>query len=595
MTPHHHPQRHPLLLLALLACPIVLFACSKTVPPHQPQVSKMPPPSITLSPRSAQLPGTATEVPTPKATEAFLPVTLVGDLRPLQDVIKAAIPESLDEKDNPLGTDFRWTFIRQAEPSVKVENGQLIVHAEYRGTIEAKGATSRGCRLDPLYPVLDWNAHLGVKQMADNLVVLPESPELVVGLKPESDDHCNMFSLPVKDQLTEVLNRNALREQIGQSIRDAQVIFPTSSLWAQLHGPYVAPISGRQSDVCIYPEPSELTFAPLEGTLQQAVLHATAKVYPHARVAQTCETPRIGPQKISERAAMVRTGRSFSMIALLPVPYQVVTDRLQRTLFHMEQALPEGGAFGKRTITIEKVSAGEAGGNLVVTVETRGYVNGPIYYWGTPQLAGTVLTVSDLHMDNETRRMLDGQQRGLSNQVDAVLTPPVRQAIRIDLADDLSQLRTAIRGAHKSQDLVLDLTPAESQPQQVYAHPQGIMVGIKVDGAAKAEGRVMAVARSQSRGPASAGMERPAQEVTGAGSVQTVNGTIVEMTERLFVIKAADGKEVLLSIDPETKMTSVQPKLGDEIVAQVGPDGRTRSIRSSRTDVLEPERGTHRP
>ena len=132
------------------------------------------------------------------------------------------------------------------------------------------------------------------KQNDGTVVIRRETPEASIGLKPESDDKCNMFAGPLKEQVAELVNLTEVKDRIAGAMMDAAVAIPIRDVWAQLHGPYVAPLPSPMTPICIYPDPSELTLGPVEGTLQQAVLHGVAKVDAQTLLAETCEPSRIG-------------------------------------------------------------------------------------------------------------------------------------------------------------------------------------------------------------------------------------------------------------------------------------------------------------
>ena len=195
------------------------------------------------------------------------------------------------------------------------------------------------------------------------------------------------------------------------------------------------------------------------------MLRGVAKVDAHAVITQSCERPKIGAERIVAGTPAVPLGRSFILTTLLPVPYETVGQRVEENLFHTEVTLPERGLFGERKLRIDNVSASDGGGKLLMMVETSGYVNGPLYFLGTPQLEGTTLTVSDMQMDIETRRVLDAEKAGLWNQVDQDLKDKVRRAARIDLADQITAVKKAVGSPHKAGDLALDIAPGQLRPK----------------------------------------------------------------------------------------------------------------------------------
>jgi hypothetical protein len=59
-----------------------------------------------------------------------------------------------------------------------------------------------------------------------------------------------------------------------------------------------------------------------------------------------------------------------------------------------------------------------------------------------------------------------------------------------------------------------------------------------------------------------------------------IKGEVLKIEGSAYVIKQANGKEIRLGIDQDTRMETT-PKPGDKITAQMAEDGRTRSIRKA--------------
>nr|MBA3965619.1 hypothetical protein [Nitrospirales bacterium] len=173
--------------IALLPCLLVAVACSHTIPPY---TAKSVPPKQFTPPT----PG-AIDVPVVQLPDSALPVTLVLNLTPLEQTLQASMPEHFSEAFHPLRNDYRWDFVREAEPQVTIQDGLVTIHSTYRGDIEAKTAL-RGCRLDPIYPILHTTGQLEMGQEGGALVLSLKSPQMAIDLKPESESKCNMFNIP---------------------------------------------------------------------------------------------------------------------------------------------------------------------------------------------------------------------------------------------------------------------------------------------------------------------------------------------------------------------------------------------------------------
>ncbi len=59
-----------------------------------------------------------------------------------------------------------------------------------------------------------------------------------------------------------------------------------------------------------------------------------------------------------------------------------------------------------------------------------------------------------------------------------------------------------------------------------------------------------------------------------------VKGQVLQIEGSAYVVRERQGREVRLAVDQDTRMEHT-PKVGDQIIAQVAEDGRTRSIRSA--------------
>ncbi len=160
--------------------------------------------------------------------------------------------------------------MREAEPQVSIQDGIVTIHASYRGDIESRGS-SRGCHLDPLYPVLDGIGQLTLQQEGNSLVFRLTNPKMIMGLKPESDTKCNMFNIPVKDQLQELFNQETVKKQIAAAVDQAGLAIPIHQVWDRLHGPLAVSVVALNTQLCVYGEPSEVTIGNFKGT----ALHTT--------------------------------------------------------------------------------------------------------------------------------------------------------------------------------------------------------------------------------------------------------------------------------------------------------------------------------
>jgi hypothetical protein len=472
-------QREVHVIHLTICAAFILFAaaCTHTLPEYAAQ----PP-----APAQHKTPPSAAPLPESISPDSIIPVTLTGELTPIQGVIKKAIPPQFDEKDHPLGVDFQWRFVPDGDPQVSIEGGRVSIHAAYKGEIEGK-TSARGCRLDPVYPLLEGTADISLRQDGESIAVAIVNPQIKVDLKPESDSKCNMFNVPLKDQLPEILNREGLRQQIIKSVDQAGFKILIQPVWAGLQGPIAVPIVPMNTQLCIYGKPSQMTVGKIEGSQQQGVLLVTAKMHPTTSYQDVCRNATASPPQVT-LGQTVPGEQTLKLLAKIPVPYTSLTTSLQEKLFHSEVSL--GRLFGDKLV-VEKASAADANGKVLIAIQTSGDVIGTIYYSGTPQLeaGGALLIVGNLQMDTESKKILDSVKIGYWQQVDTELKPKVQAAAKIDLSQHLIAMRGAMTGKHKTGDLTTEVTVVRQQAQRAYSTRDSLVAEVLFEGTARATGR----------------------------------------------------------------------------------------------------------
>jgi hypothetical protein len=468
---------------------VLMAACTHELPAYsarasqitgmEPQISARTSPERTAS--SAVLPATV------KPPESSLDLTLTGDLSPLQPIARQALPQIVTEAGHPFHKDYRWTFTQMGEPKLMLDNDRVLIRTVYKGDLATKTASAVGCRLDPIYPIVEWSAGLGIRQDKADFILVPVDPQLQVGLRDDSDARCNMFSAPLRQQLAELFNREVLNEHITNEVQQAGMKIRLQPVWQKLHGPYAVPIASLNTKMCMYPSPSMIIVARLQGIPEQAILQGNATVHAMAALEQRCETPPIEAQHLS--LGPLEPISMFRMLAIVPMPYQAVSQQLSDSLFHDEMIVKKGW-FRDKKIRVDNVAASDAGGKLLIRVDTSGYINGPLYYFGTPRfdIGRTVVFVPDLQMDLETRSMLDDINLGVWQRVDDLLKDKLQRAMRVDLTDRIGLLTQAAAGEHKLDGLSVAVNIDRVEPEAVYSSPEGLTADVMLEGAARAKG-----------------------------------------------------------------------------------------------------------
>lgn len=461
----------------------LVAGCSHTIPETgakpqpPPQLGKTPPVIQPLSANQKQA----------QAPESLLPVTLTADLTPVQKSIQAALPERFTEENHALGTDYHWRFIREGEPQVLIQDGLVKYKALYRGAIEPTAA--RSCRLDPLYPVIEGTGRLMLREQDQGLLVTMSDPQTTMSLTSESDTKCNMFNMPVRDQLAELFKQEAIKQQIAQSVEQAGYIIPINLMWNALQEPMT--VGSANSKLCLYGKAKDFTVGSMKGPMQQTTITGVVRQTPVALYQTPCQKGAVSPMKVNmdNTAAATQEGQPYRILLSVPVPYAVLNQQLQDQLFHQEAKLPT--TFGS-TLTIERVLASDVNGRTLVSVETSGNVEGTLYYWGAPQLEhnGDVITIPDLQMANETKTALEEIKTGYWQMVDDELRPRLRQATTIDLSQRMGNMKSALSGQHKSGGLAMDLLFAKQEAGQVMSTKDALVADVLLEGTASAMSRL---------------------------------------------------------------------------------------------------------
>ncbi len=459
----------------------LLTACSHSIPETKPQV----PPQLGKTPPVIQ-PVNATQKQA-QAPESLLPVTMTADLTPVQKTIQAALPERFTEEGHPLASDYRWRFIREGEPQVHIQDGMVTFSATYRGEIESSAA--RACRLDPLYPVLEGTGRLELREQEQGLLVSMSQPQTSINLKPESDTKCNMFNMPVKDQLAELFKQESVKQHITQSVEQAGHVIPLNLIWDRLQEPLQ--VGSANTKLCLYGKAKDVAIGSMKGPVQNTTITGIVRQTPVALFQTPCQKPGAAPLKVhmDTAAAAMQEGQPYKILLTVPVPYAVLNQQLQDRLYHQAVKLP---TTFDNDLTIERVLASDVNGRTLFAVETSGDTKGTLYYWGTPQLEqeGNIIAIPDLQIANETKISLEEIKSGYWQLVDNELKPRLRQASTIDLSQRIGTMRSALSGQHKSGGLIMDLLVAKQEAGQVMSTKDALVADVFLEGAASAAGRL---------------------------------------------------------------------------------------------------------
>jgi len=430
--------------------------------------------------------------PVSQPVESKMPFIITTDLTPLQQAIKAAVPEVITNAKHRRAGDGRFDFVRDGEPQVSIQDGLVAIRANYRGDNQSS-ALAQACRPEQYRGVLNGNGQLKTKQQDDLLVFQLDPSQVNFDVTSPIDSACTPSFMPAKEQLPQTFEIVAVQQDLADAVSPETFSIPLNQVWQDLSKPVSVPVSSLNTHLCLYGQPSELSIGPPRGTMQQTMIHGVARQVPTAAYEAQCQTTSAKPVKIATTPTEVPAvtspqERPYKILAAVPVPYAILNQELQSRLFHKSITLDQN----RDAALIERVTASDANGRVLMAVETTGGLDGTLYYWGTPQFqdGGKSIRIPDLQMANESKRALDSMQMGSWQMVDRQLRDRLRDAAVIDISNRLERMKTALSGQHHAGDLNMDMLMARQQPDQVRTTKDGLIASYFLEGTATATGRV---------------------------------------------------------------------------------------------------------
>jgi hypothetical protein len=308
-------------------------------------------------------------------------------------------------------------------------------------------------------------------------------------LKPDSDTKCNMFNMPVQDQLAELFKQETVKQQVAQSVEQAGYVIPLNLVWDRLQEPMA--VGSANNKLCLYGKAKDFAVGSMKGPAQNTTMTGVARQTPVALYQTPCQKATTSALKVhmDNSAAATQEGQPYKVLLSVPVPYAVLNQQLQEKLYHQEAHLPT--TLGS-TLVIERVTASDVNGRTLIAVDTSDAVKGTLYYWGTPQLEheGNIITIPDLQIANETKIALEEIKSGYWQMVNDELQPRLRQASAVDLSQRIGTMKQALSGQHKSGGLAMDLLLAKQEASQVVSTKEALVADVLLEGTASASGRL---------------------------------------------------------------------------------------------------------
>jgi hypothetical protein len=325
-------------------------------------------------------------------------------------------------------------------------------------------------------------AHLDVKQVAGRLTIRMDNPRMKVWLKPDSDSRCQSLTPPLQEQLRTLVQADATHARIARAVERANM---------EIHTDVASNFSipSLHSQVCLYPSASDITVDTVDGRQGQIVFRTMAHVSVIATADTSCPALTLAPS-MPASAAVAHAPSPLTIASEVALAHNVLSEIMEAKL---RSTVMEMSDYGGKTL-VQKVTATDAAGKVLIAVEISGYLRGTLYFWGVPQLehwknGGSVLTIPDLRLDPESKRILEEIRPDLGHIVDDKLGWMVREAAKIDLGERLDKIQSVVIGPHQAGEITVNVTAVRLRPETVSSTPQGLVTDVRMDATAYAVGR----------------------------------------------------------------------------------------------------------
>jgi hypothetical protein len=185
-----------------------------------------------------------------------------------------------------------------------------------------------------------------------------------------------------------------------------------------------------------------------------------------------------GPAPSGAVVRVAPLSEEFEVAVAVAVPYAELKARVAPLL--VGRSFGEGG----RTLTLDGLDLGDAGGRVLVRVPVRGALTGTLYLWGTPAVVEEnrrwVLRVPDLQVALESRSFLQQILLFAWSLKDGGLEAMMKAKLTVDVTDRLAEVRAALSGRHELASgpptPVLTTTLTGIRPGEVESRPGALVL-----------------------------------------------------------------------------------------------------------------------
>jgi len=181
-----------------------------------------------------------------------------------------------------------------------------------------------------------------------------------------------------------------------------------------------------------YPQPSLGAFSDFAGTLSD--IQATVVL----RASPVISMPLVPGKQCPSYA---RKPEDTVLLAALPPNMPTVADIKHSILVDTKELspllyykIPADVNFEGHTIRVKDTETSGASGRMILRIGVTGYVNGNVYFWGSPRVNsdGTTIEVLDVQLSAESSHLLDAIKFGLADIFGETFIDSLKKNARID-------------------------------------------------------------------------------------------------------------------------------------------------------------------
>ena len=407
-------------------------------------------------------PSSIADAVAPPAVQTVTTLAVSGiNLAPFAPQITNAVPPEIASQRFPGGgmPNPSYRFKKQSA-QLLLSEGRLLIKASYTGQIEVVenvlGAVPVPCRLEPVNVDLRITARPQLVRDGNAWYLTARNAAIVPSVAAGSDTRCGAVPPLVANVRQEMQVR--LKDAVlsyQQELDKLRMPLPIADITDVLNGPLAIEINPK-SRVCVYPRVTGISLGAISGLPLRCVgqLFCNAVIIPNEE--ETADSVRLSLMVSAAPTAVATTlscpagspppggvaqlpdvpqPQPFRLLAAVGADYPTLSETLTSELSKIK------GSRGKlRPFQVERIRVGDAGGQVLVQIDVKGFLSGSLYFWGQPALVENrkKLVVADLQLAAASRTLLERIDLRLPDLLVNLFKPTLQQQLTFDV-DELKK------------------------------------------------------------------------------------------------------------------------------------------------------------